>query len=129
MLPIKRGDGGIILVFSLVTALSAFIVYDSSTVGNTVVITSNNVRWVFPEDAQETVVVPGPLGTTTVELRGGAVRISASPCANQSCIAQGKIHSRGQWLACLPNGVMVSLEARGSTSAAADGSEIDAATW
>jgi hypothetical protein len=76
--------------------------------------------WVFPPSAEETLRVPGPLGETVVELRGGRARVLSSPCTNQTCVAAGAIHSRGQWIACLPNRVLVSVSGE---------AEIDAAAW
>jgi hypothetical protein len=52
------------------------------------------------------------LGDTLVEIRGKAVFIEASPCRNKTCIAAGSIDKPGQWLACLPNEVFVSIEGR-----------------
>jgi hypothetical protein len=85
--------------------------------------------WVFPQDAEETVTVPGPLGDTVVEIRGGRARVLSSPCQNQTCVAAGYIHRHGQWTACLPNQVMVSVEGNSGASGAEEGGEVDAAAW
>jgi hypothetical protein len=85
--------------------------------------------WVFPQDAEETVTVPGPLGDTVVEIRGGRARVLSSPCQNQTCIAAGYIHSHGQWTACLPNRVMVSVESGSGAADSKEGGEVDAAAW
>ncbi|MDR3123002.1 MAG: hypothetical protein LBU16_04405 [Treponema sp.] len=45
--------------------------------------------WVFPLDAEETIGVPGPLGKTVAERRGGRSRAPPSPCANQTCVTAG----------------------------------------
>jgi hypothetical protein len=80
--------------------------------------------WVFPLDAEETLAVPGPLGDTVIEISQGRTRVLSSPCPNQTCVAAGHIRRRGQWTACLPNGVLLVVEG------GADGAEsIDAAAW
>jgi hypothetical protein len=86
------------------------------------VVVEGEGRWEFPLDARETLRIAGPLGDTVVELRGGRARVLSSPCANQICTAAGTIHRHGQWIACLPNKVMVRVEAGGER-------ELDAVSW
>lgn len=69
-------------------------------------------EWIYPLSADRELRVAGPLGDTVVEIRGKSVRIVASPCPNKICIAAGAIERPGQWLACLPNQVFVSIEGR-----------------
>jgi hypothetical protein len=85
--------------------------------------------WIFPGDAEETVAVPGPLGDTVVDIRGGRARVLSSPCQNQTCVAAGYIHRHGQWTACLPNRVLVSVEGGSGEKKSAKGGEVDAAAW
>jgi hypothetical protein len=80
-------------------------------------------EWVFPIDADETMVVSGPLGETVIEIREKGARIMASPCMNQTCVATGIVHSSGQWTACLPNRVMVYI------SEGVGGDDVDATAW
>lgn len=80
-------------------------------------------RWVFPLDASETVAVPGPLGETVVEIRGGEARVASSPCADQTCVAMGGARLPGQWAACLPNRVMLYVSSGGGSGA------VDATAW
>ena len=78
------------------------------------VLKGRDGEWVYPLSTDREVRVAGPLGDTVVEIRGKAVRIVASPCPNKTCIAAGAIDRPGQWLACLPNQVFVSVEGRRS---------------
>jgi hypothetical protein len=97
-------------------------VYSGSAASATLTIQAGGGRWVFPLDGETVFTAPGPLGDTVVELRGGSARILSSPCANQTCVAQGSIHRHGQWLACLPNRVMVSVSGEG-------GEGLDSVAW
>jgi hypothetical protein len=97
-------------------------VYNPGGAPARVVVEGGGRRWEFPLDAVETLKVAGPLGDTVVELGGMRARVVSSPCANQICIAAGGIHRHGQWIACLPNQVMVRVEAGGE-------GELDAASW
>ena len=71
-------------------------------------------QWIYPLDAETTVRVPGPLGETVVEIADGAVRVVSSPCPEKICIKTGRISKPGQWIACLPNRVFISIRGRRS---------------
>jgi hypothetical protein len=69
-------------------------------------------EWIYPLDGSETLRVAGPLGDTIVEIREGAVRVVSSPCREQTCVRAGRVSLPGQWIACLPNRVFITLEGR-----------------
>jgi hypothetical protein len=69
-------------------------------------------EWDYPLTTDREIKVAGPLGDTLVEIQGKTVRILDSPCPNKTCIAAGSIDRPGQWLACLPNEVIVRIEGR-----------------
>lgn len=50
--------------------------------------------------------VPGPLGTTRVEIRDGRVRVLSDPGPHQLCVRQGWL-APGESALCLPNQVSV----------------------
>lgn len=115
-----------------IVVFSAFAVYGSNGGVPQVILESDGRRWEFPLDAAETIAVPGPLGDTVIELQGNEARIIASPCTGQNCVAAGAISHHGQWIACLPNRVMVSIQAGESPGKGPEideGQEIDAAAW
>jgi hypothetical protein len=85
------------------------------------VIKGRDGEWVYPLSADRIVDVAGPLGSTRVEIRGKAVHIEESACPNKTCIAAGFIEKNGQWIACLPNQVLVRVEG-GSSDAGVDAS-------
>jgi hypothetical protein len=110
------------------TGFSALIIYRNPGGGSRIVLRGPGKSWVYPQNQNtaELVSVAGPLGDTVVELRDGRARILSSPCANQLCAASGAIHARGQWIACLPNQVLVTVEAADSKDAE---DTLDAAAW
>ncbi|MDR3343243.1 MAG: NusG domain II-containing protein [Treponema sp.] len=120
-------DYGAIGLAVTITLLSAVYVYAGTGSSNRVTIKGTDGNWVFPQNAAEKVTVSGPLGDTVVELRDGMVRVLSSPCMNQTCVAAGAIHGHGQWIACLPNKVVVSIARHGD--AASTGDELDGAVW
>lgn len=53
--------------------------------------------------------VPGPLGTTRVEVQPGRVRVAEDPGPRQYCVRQGWLTRSGATAICAPNQVSVSL--------------------
>jgi hypothetical protein len=77
-----------------------------------VVIEASGTRYHFPISRDRVERVSGPLGDTIVAIEGGTVRVVDSPCPDKICVAAGRISHTGQFVACLPNRVSVSLEGR-----------------
>lgn len=73
-------------------------------------IESRGTEWVYPIDEDRSVTVPGPHGDTVVEVKDGMVRFKESPCPDHVCMLRGWMKNAGEWEACLPNEVMVSIE-------------------
>jgi len=71
-------------------------------------------QWIYPLDAETTLRVPGPLGETVVVIEDGAVQVISSPCPEKICVKTGRISKPGQWIACLPNRVFISIQGRRS---------------
>jgi hypothetical protein len=53
--------------------------------------------------------VPGPLGTSVVEVRAGGVRMASSPCPGHVCERMGPADAAGEVVVCVPNGVAVTV--------------------
>jgi hypothetical protein len=120
-------DTGMIILALGVVLFSAAVVYGGGSGAPRVVLESDGRRWEYPLDATETIAISGPLGDTVVELRGNQVRVVSSPCTGQNCVAAGAIRRHGQWIACLPNRVMVAVQSAGESSG--KGPELDASSW
>lgn len=54
------------------------------------------------------IAVPGPLGTTQIEIKSGRVRVQSDPSPRQLCVKQGWLQA-GEAAICLPNRVSVEL--------------------
>lgn len=68
-------------------------------------------EWYYPLDEVRSLSVSGPLGTTEVEIREGHAAVVSSDCPGQICVHQGEIHRPGELIACLPNQVLIVIEA------------------
>jgi hypothetical protein len=116
-----------------ITIFCAAGIYGKSGGSLRFVIEGKSGSWVYPINRTEHIDIPGPLGSTTVVLEGGQARVAASPCVNQSCVGGGSIGRKGEWIACLPNAVMVRVEASGgrafSGGKETNHAELDGAVW
>ena len=59
------------------------------------------------EDAQ--IEIEGVLGTTVIVVEGKQAAFVSSPCQHQLCVGKGSIGRSGEWVLCLPNGVMAQI--------------------
>jgi hypothetical protein len=53
-----------------------------------------------------TIRLSGLHGETLVQVEGGCIRFVSSPCPHKVCIRRGAISRCGEWIACVPNGVV-----------------------
>lgn len=112
----------IIVGIAVVVAFSVVAVGQGG-VASTVLIRSDEGDFVYPLDSNVTLEIAGPIGVSIIEIADGAVRFLDSPCRDRICVAAGWLSDAGQWAACLPNRVFVSVS--GDTGAA----EVDASTF
>lgn len=55
------------------------------------------------------IAVPGPLGTTTIAVEKGRVRVVSDPGPHQYCVRQGWLARPGEIAICAPNEVSVQI--------------------
>jgi len=107
MLP---GDRVVVLSLLLVAA-GLILLQLGRAPGRTVVAeVDGKVVFTAPLASDRQVSLPGPLGTTELQIAQGQARIIASPCPNKVCIHMGAISDRGELLACVPNRLLVRIE-------------------
>lgn len=100
------------LVFALVLTTLGYLsitIYGNRDGTATARIRGGNQEWVLPLDLESNLTVVGPLGETLIEIREGKIRVVDSPCPEKICIKTGAISKPGQWIACLPNKVFISV--------------------
>lgn len=80
-------------------------------------------EYLYSMDEDTELELDGPIGLTHVIISGGEAYISESPCEDKLCILMGSITKSGQWAACMPNRVFISIEG------GADEAEIDVLSY
>jgi hypothetical protein len=56
-----------------------------------------------------TIRVRGLEGETVVSVEGGRVKFISSPCPHKICVRRGAVSRCGEWIACVPNGVVATI--------------------
>ncbi len=69
----------------------------------------NEVFGTYSLDQARIIEVPGPLGTSIIEIAHGKARVVSDPGPKQYCIKQGWLAQAGQVAMCLPNQVSIQL--------------------
>lgn len=72
-------------------------------------ISSADTRQLVSLQTDSELSVGGPLGTSVLEVRDGAVRFRSSPCRHQLCVRSGWHRRSGAVAACVPNRVSILL--------------------
>jgi hypothetical protein len=111
---IRALDICIFLFGLLIIGLISLQVYARGRGTPEITISGVAEQWIYSLDGETTLRVPGPLGETVVVIENGTVQVTSSPCPEKICIKTGRISKPGQWIACLPNRVFISIRGRRS---------------
>ncbi len=72
-----------------------------------------------------TTTVETSLGTNVVEVKDGAVYVSAADCDNHDCMRQGKIGAPGKQIICLPHKLWIEIVSAGDEGGQMDESAVN----
>jgi hypothetical protein len=109
---IRALDIVIFLIALILIGIISLRAYGRGRGAPEITISGADAQWIYPLDGETTLHVPGPLGETVVVIEEDTVRVISSPCPEKICIKTGRISKPGQWIACLPNRVLISIRAR-----------------
>ncbi len=103
----------------LAAALAAIVVlsprlWNSDRPDRAVILHGGALFAEAPLAVRQRLDVPGPLGTTVIEIEPGRARVAADPDPRQYCVQQGWLTRSGAIAICAPN--QVSLALRGRTT-------------
>ncbi len=74
----------------------------------------NSIYAQVPLSRAQVYRVPGVLGISEIEVRAGQIRFTHSPCQGQQCVRSGWAKRGGEFIACVPNRVSVSVLGQGA---------------
>ncbi len=106
----RRGD---VMVVALCLLAAALMVVASLSAGEgqRLRITTPTQELVFPLTDNREVVVCGRDGQELlVCIEDGAAFVRSAPCSDQVCVQTGRLTKSGQTAACLPTGILLTVE-------------------
>lgn len=84
--------------------------WNGATVGTEIRIQSGReAPLTLPLDQDRQVRIGGRLGDSVIEIHDGKAHFLSSPCTAKVCIHSGWLHETGEFAACLPNGVSITV--------------------
>jgi hypothetical protein len=101
-----------IIISITVIAIICFSVYKNENSRLFVFIQNNREELIFPLSINKDISVKGPIGTTVISIKNNNVKVIESPCRNKLCMNCKSLHKNGDWTACLPNLVFVSIKGK-----------------
>ncbi len=76
---------------------------------NYVEVTTPYKKLIFPLKQDKVITVKGAIGKLTFIIKNGRVKVLHSSCSNKICIKTGWISSSGEYIACVPNRILIKL--------------------
>ena len=106
---LKIGDYAIVLIVgALIIFLFSRFLFNKSRESR-VEVTGKAFQKYYDINENRVINVEGPLGTTTIIIEGGEVRVEDSPCREKICIKMGRKKRVGEQIICVPNRVIVEI--------------------
>ncbi|MCH3918825.1 MAG: NusG domain II-containing protein [Spirochaetia bacterium] len=103
------------LILALAIALTlvlSFGLHGSSSSSTYLDVQCKGNHYLYSLDKDKELTFTGLLGPTTIEIKDGKAAFIESPCKNKICIKMGWISRPGQFAACLPNGVLITIKGK-----------------
>ena len=100
-----------IAIVTSVVAFVGFMVFGQHVAGGVRLVSVQSVdgAYLYPLDVDRTVVLDGPVGISEVVIRGNTAFFGHSDCDDGLCERMGPLAREGDWAACLPNKVFVTI--------------------
>lgn len=109
---LRPGDWLVAGVASVVVAASFPLLWHGGKADQAVIRIDGRVFAEYPLDAARRIDVPGPMGTTVIEIQPGRARVFSDPGPRQYCVRQGWLSRGGAVAICAPNHVSLMLTGR-----------------
>lgn len=102
-----------ILILSLILTtifLTSVFIYSNKSKELYLSIKAPSGEWLFSMKENRKVNITGAIGITTIKIENEEAYVVSSACKNKTCVSALRLKNYGDWNACLPNKVFLSIE-------------------
>lgn len=117
---LRPGDLLVLAAGVAVCVASALVLWRGGVPDKAVIRAGGKVFAQVDLATPQVIQVPGPLGTTRIEIQPGRARVASDPGPRQYCVRQGWLTQAGAVAICAPNQVSLSLSGSRAGGAAYD---------
>ncbi len=104
---LKKGDYLVYLLL-IIAILFSFKISKKYPL-NYVEVDTPYKKLIFNLKQYKVITVKGKIGKLSLVIKYGKVRVLNSDCKNKICVKTGWISSANQYIACVPNGILIKL--------------------
>lgn len=108
----KIGDIFIIITaVCIITFLSFTILHNPANNKNCHILFGEK-EYIYPLNSDQSIEITGSLGTSHIRIKNNSVSMTSSPCPLKICVKKGEISNSGEWIACLPNKILIIIKGK-----------------
>lgn len=109
-LQFKIFDFIIFIAFLAAIFFAAAGVFSKKEKAETLIVQTQEGKFAYSMSKDTRLEFTGLIGKSFVTIENGEAWFEDSPCENKVCVHSGRISSKNQWAACLPNGIIIYIE-------------------
>ena len=109
---LRPGDWLLIVASALAVGASVPLFWQGGLADKAIVRQEGQVFAEVDLKGKKRIAVPGPLGTTLIDIEPGRARVTADPGPRQYCVKQGWLRRPGEIAICAPNRVSLQITGR-----------------
>jgi len=109
---VKTGDWLTMLLGSIIVVMLTLELWSGDRADRAIIRSGGKIFREVPLSRDQRIEVPGPLGTSIINIQQRRARFASDPSPRQYCVRQGWLKQTGEIALCLPN--QVSIELAGS---------------
>ncbi len=122
----KPLDFCVIAVFITVIVFSFCRLKSAAAENLHLLVQTPSEQFIYPLEKDSDFFVQGENGITHIRIKEKAASILDSECPNKTCVTSGEIKKYGEWIACIPNRVVIRIEGK---TAGSDKNKLDALSF
>lgn len=106
----KPADFLFIILSAALIAISIISLTGNSSPEAKAVIKVKDDEYIYPLNQEQDLFFDGELGKSHIIIHDGCVEFKESPCRDKVCIHMGQGRKDGDFMACLPNRIIVTVQ-------------------